>query len=305
MRSSSIPNALWDKPERVEAWLAQRGSCVGASDAAKVAGLSPWGTALGVYFDKVMPAVRSEMSPIQEAGLAAEPGIAKLYERRFKVELREPDEPITFHPKHRHIGASLDRVGPSGIVELKNVNLSQRAKWGEDGTDECPEMYLIQAQQQMACAETDRCEIAALFGGSELRVYPIPRSEKAIQSLIDIETAFWQYVETKTPPPADWSHASTPDLIIGLNRPQDGIEYSLPPDAMPLVDDYERLGKEHSAADKARKVVKARIVELAGAAAIIHLPDGRYIDRKLVSRAGYEVGPCEFNEFRIRVPKGR
>lgn len=295
-------NAFYDPPEKVEWWLQHRRTCIGASDAACVAGLSPWSTALGVWTDKVMPpAGPRPMTDDQARGLIMEPAILRMYEHREGVKLSEPDDPILFHPKHRFVGASLDRIrSDRRPVDAKNVHFSQRSKWGEDGSAVVPDHYGIQMQQQMAVTGVDVGDLAVLFGGSEFCVFSVPRQEDAITHLIQIETAFWAYVERKEAPPADWSHPSTPDLIIGLNRPTEGKECQLPDAAIALARDYEEFGAEAAANEKCRKQVKAKIIELMGAASVGHLPDGRRIVRNEIQRKAYEVAATSYFDFRIR-----
>lgn len=302
-----MPNAIYDDPAKVEAWLTRRRSCVGSSDAAAVAGLSPYATALSVWVDKVQPSAASPMSDAQEMGLIMEPAIARAYERRFKVDLVEPTKELPLiHPKYPFMGASPDRLRPDGgTVQLKNVNARMSHLWGEDGTDEVPEFYALQVQQEMAVLGTDRGEIPALFGGCELRVYPIPRNEKLIANLIEIEAAFWDHVLTRTAPPPDWNHPTTAALIAAMYPPREGEEISLGDDALPLVEEYERLGDQEKSAEKARKAAKAKLIEKMGTAACAFLPDGRFITRKRQEIKAHEVKAHEKFPFLIRAARRR
>lgn len=299
-----MPNMIYDPPDKVQEWLTRRRSVIGGSDAAAVAGLSPYSTALGVWLDKVQPAASSPMNEAQEMGLIMEPAIARAYERRFKVDLCEPPESIVVHPKHSFMGASIDRLRPDrGIVELKNVNARMANMWGEDGTDAIPEYYAVQVAHQMACLDTDRAEVAALFGGCELRVYRIPRNEALIGNLVEIEAAFWKHVTDRTAPPPDWNHPTTAALIAALYPPQEGTEVNLDDEALTLVEQYAQLGEDEKTAKRQRDGVKARLTERMGTAARAYLPDGRMIARSTIQRKAYSVDACEYVDFRIRAAK--
>lgn len=297
-------NPFYDPPDKVAAWHERRRSVIGASDAAAVAGLSPWATALGVWVDKVKPPTANEMTEAQATGLAQEPAIAKLYQRRTGIPLAEPAESIIVHAKHPFMGASIDRLRPDrGIVELKNVNGRMANLWGDDGTDQIPDHVGLQVAHQMACADTDRAEVAALIGGCELRVYPIPRNESLIARLIEIEAAFWDHVLTRTAPPPDWNHPTTAALIAAMYPPQEGEEVTLDDAALALVEQFDEWGEEEKKAKAQRAAVKARLIERMGTAALALLPNGRLIARNTIQRKAYTVDACEYVDFRIRAAR--
>jgi predicted phage-related endonuclease len=51
-------------------------------------------------------------------------------------------------------------------------------------------------------------DVAVLICGQKLEVHRIERDDELIARLIPLEAAFWRYVETDTPPPADGSESA-------------------------------------------------------------------------------------------------
>lgn len=51
-----------------------------------------------------------------------------------------------------------------------------------------------------------------LICGQDLQIYRIHRDETLIARLIELEAAFWHYVQTDTPPPADGSDSAAKAL---------------------------------------------------------------------------------------------
>jgi len=56
---------------------------------------------------------------------------------------------------------------------------------------------------QLAVTGKQAADVAVLICGQHLEIHRIHRDEAMIARLIELEEAFWQYVVTDTPPPAD------------------------------------------------------------------------------------------------------
>lgn len=74
--------------------------------------------------------------------------------------------------------------------------------WGEDGSSEVPPDYYAQAQAQCLVTGLPRCDLAALFHGSDFRVYPIQADPDRQALMISALDAWWQdYVDANVAPP--------------------------------------------------------------------------------------------------------
>src|SRR5690606_18444477 len=74
--------------------------------------------------------------------------------------------------------------------------------------DGIPEYVQCQVQHQLAVTGKAAADVCVLICGQEIRVHRIHRDDELIQRLIELERAFWHYVETDTPPPADGSESA-------------------------------------------------------------------------------------------------
>ena len=82
-----------------------------------------------------------------------------------------------------------------------------------------PEYVQLQVQHQLVVTGKAAADVAVLLGGQHLEIHRIQRDEALIARLIQLEAAFWRYVETDTPPPADGSESA--ELALRCLYPQD------------------------------------------------------------------------------------
>lgn len=229
-------NAAYCEPEQVTQWLSTRNKGIGSSDAAAVAGLDPYKTALDVYLDKVgerEPTGNLPDDPQMRWGLLLEPAIGRAYTLDTGIELRRP-KPAK-HPVFPFMGATADFIGDDPesktefIVEAKSASLHMAKVWGEPGSDFIPERTIMQVQHQLAVYDLDRADVAVLIAGSDFRIYTIRRNDSLIVDLVNMEEEFWtNHVERRIPPEPDWTNPRTPELIAKMYQPSSGVEVSLP-----------------------------------------------------------------------------
>jgi len=182
-----------------------RKSGLGATDCAVVLGLSPYKTPYELWLEKTG---RAEEEPILSDDRlhlrhAHEETIAREYARRKNVKLRRVNQTVV-HKRLPFMFCNLDRVviGLKRIIECKSSSGFMRFTWGESGTDEAPLYYILQVQHQIACADYDEGEIAALIDIDDYRTYPLPRNEKIIAKIEDANERFWnEHVLADVPPP--------------------------------------------------------------------------------------------------------
>ncbi|MDP2780905.1 YqaJ viral recombinase family protein, partial [Devosia sp.] len=71
----------------------------------------------------------------------------------------------------------------------------------------------------LAVTGKQAADVAVLICGQDLQVHRIERDEAMIAKLIELERAFWHYVETDTAPPADGSDSA--DVALRCLYPRD------------------------------------------------------------------------------------
>lgn len=204
-----------------EAQLAMRLTGLGSSDIGQVAGLSPHGGPMDVYLTKTGLAEVVETAPMR-AGRHLEAAVAAMYAEDTGAHLAECT--TLAHPTEPWILATPDRfvLGPDGrperLLEIKCVGLHARAAWG-DAPDGVPEHYLAQTCWQLGVTGLPACDVAALIGGQDLRVYTVAFDEGLFEALVNIGRRFWfDHVVPQVPPPLDGSEAARTYLAATYSR---------------------------------------------------------------------------------------
>ncbi len=178
---------------------------LGSSDAAIVAGVSPYKTPLALYYSLRgdLPRYSDEETEAQEIGKLAEPMLAELFTKRTGMNVRRT--PTRLHPKHLWMVAHLDyeivggNQGP-GVLELKMRDRSGQRDWDEG----IPDDISLQVAHQLAVTNREWARVAVLFGGNTFKIYELQRDKELEDYLITIEQQFLVRVEKGEPPDADW-----------------------------------------------------------------------------------------------------
>jgi len=199
--------------EAVKTDLGNRRTFIGGSDAPAIIGVSPWKSRVQLWREKTGRDPEDNLDAIERvmAGKLMEDTIARLYTWKYGTRLRRINERVEMNDPSFPAVAQIDRKieGERKIVEIKNVDFSQRNKWGEDGSSEIPVYYYAQIQHQMMCANYEEAEAVPLFGGNTLGRYPITQDVQFIESLYEAEREFWKLVqEDKPPEPMSYDEAS-------------------------------------------------------------------------------------------------
>ena len=186
-----------------EDWLQQRRTGVGGSDVAAILGLSKYKTPLQVYQEK-----RGEIEPQADNdamrwGRYLEPVVRQAYADETGNEVRVIDQ-IVRHPIYEHMIANLDgfvipEAGPRRVFEAKTARTADGG-WGEPGSDQIPQPYLLQVQHYMAVTGFVVADVAVLIGGSDFRLYEVPEDRELQDMICDACTEFWERVKAGEPP---------------------------------------------------------------------------------------------------------
>jgi putative phage-type endonuclease len=215
-----------------EDWLHQRRSGIGGSDVAAILGLSRWKTPLGVYLEKRGELGEQPDNDAMRWGRYLEPAVRQAYADQTGNEVRVPATMLR-HPRHEFMVANLDgfiedRTGR--VFEAKTARSADG--WGEPGTDQIPQPYLLQVQHYMEVSALPVADVAVLISGSDFRIYTVEADRELAQMLIEAEHEFWQRVQRGEPPEpvtaADavqrWGRGSRSDAVMADEEAEKAIE---------------------------------------------------------------------------------
>lgn len=201
--------------------LQERTTGIGSSEIGAIAGVSPHATPMEVYCLKVGLAERAPTTAQQFAGQHLERAIASMYAERENARIVLPSTvwPRSVNGTLRHSAepwmiATPDVVriedgAPARLVEIKNVGGYNAREWGDDGSRDVPAHYLAQVTWQMGVAGITRCDLVALIGGQDLRVFPIAFDAELFALLHGAGRRFWfEHVIPQVAPDIDASEGT-------------------------------------------------------------------------------------------------
>ena len=205
-------------------WLTVRKTGIGSSDAASAVGLNPYKSQLELWMEKTgrdgnLPKTdpNDETSPMYW-GTLLESIVAAHYTKRSGHKVRRINA-VLQHPQEPWMLANIDRevIGAPDvqILECKTAGINGARLWKEG----VPEYVQLQVMHQLAVTGKQCADVAVLICGQDLQIHRIQRDEAMISKLIELERAFWHYVETDTAPPADGSDSA--DVALRCLYPRD------------------------------------------------------------------------------------
>lgn len=178
-------------------WLDDRRTGIGGSDVAPILGLSKWRTPLDVYLEKRGESVEQTDNEPMRWGRALEPVIRQAYCDATGRSVFVPG--MMRHAEHRHMIANVDGIADGfRLFEAKTARTAEG--WGEPGTGEIPDAYLLQVQHYMVVTSTPIADVAVLIGGQDFRIYTVDSDDELQAAIIEAEAAFWQRVQDAQPP---------------------------------------------------------------------------------------------------------
>jgi len=192
-------------------WLEVLKGGIGSSDAAAAVGLSPYKSRLELWLEKTgRAAANDDHQGIDDPrfwGTLLEPYVAVAYQQKTDQKVRKVNA-VLQHPTFSFMLANIDRE----VVGSADVQILECKTAGEFGSrlwkDGVPEYVQLQVQHQLAVTGKGAADVAVLLCGQKLEVHRIERDEEVISRLVVLESQFWEYVITDTPPPADGSESA-------------------------------------------------------------------------------------------------
>ncbi len=180
----------------------KRRNYLGSSDAAAIVGVDPYRSADDVYASKTLEMPDQELSDAARIGNYFESGVLDWFEDETGLKLIRNQ--FRVH-KNRIMAANIDSIvkGKKELVEAKTAgmlgyfNKTRRAKWGENGTDQIPEHYIVQCQHQLAVTGYEIAWVPVYLGGIGFVLYKITRNQELIGLIEKLEVKFWKEIKNE------------------------------------------------------------------------------------------------------------
>ena len=279
------------------AWLEQRRTGIGGSDAPVLYGVHPWETKYSIWVSKARGA-RDEKGgwPIR-LGKVLEPVTRELYcEDTGRVvtdgvvNVRPPDPELGFMIANTDgtIMPVDGQLGP-GVYEGKTTSIFSIDQW-EQGV---PLYYQIQVQHYLAVTGLQWGSLCVLILGARdpLRWVDIERNETFIADLIERERAFWHdHVVADVPPEVDGKRPTT-EALLRLHPDDNGAVVTLGQDVFDLAQNLSDIDDRLKGLNETRDEIRNGIRAAIGDATFGRFPDGAGFSWKRQDRKGYTVKP--------------
>nr|WP_201617670.1 YqaJ viral recombinase family protein [Psychrobacter immobilis] len=214
-----------------EDWLQVRRQGIGSSDAAAACGIHPYLSMLELWMIKT-GRMSSDIDESIEGysplywGNTLEPMVAKYYQAHTGNKVRRVNA-ILQHPEQPFMLANLDYA----ITGSDEVQILECKTAGEHGAKlwkhGVPLYVTCQVQHQLAVTGKTAAHICVLLCGHEAKIYKVERDERLIESIMEHERLFWQYVETDTPPTPDHSESAARALKLLYPTPEPSSKVDL------------------------------------------------------------------------------
>jgi predicted phage-related endonuclease len=248
---------------------------IGGSDVASVLGISRYGGPLVPYL-RIVEGVEKDETEAMESGRDLELPVLTRYRRRTGHDM-QTDFSVRGLPEHER--ASLDAIaypqrGTWRVVEAKTASWRVMSDWGEPGTDQIPQEYLVQVQWYLGAIRQDpraQCidnvaDVPALVGG-EFGIWQVRYDPEVYEALREGVKRFWMdHVVPRRPP--EPTGATAEGEFIRKRFPRhtaNALDVStLDPAVLYTLDEHRRAVTAAKEAQKAREKWDARVQMLLG-----------------------------------------
>lgn len=243
-------------------WLQWRRRGIGGSDAAAIAGLSPWKSPVAVWLEKTGQVEPEEPGEAAYWGAVLEDVVAREFSIRTGLKVRRRNA-ILRHPQYEWMLANVDRmiVGQEAGLECKTTGEYMKDEWKDD---EVPAPYLLQVQHYMAVTGFKEWWFAVLVGGNKFIYKKVERDDELIEQLIQIERDFWEnHVLKNVPPEMDGSAAST--ALLNRMYPEAKLPtIDLPSKAKEIVEELEGIKSDIKVLEERKSECENKLKQLLG-----------------------------------------
>lgn len=276
----------------------RRRSVVGASEVGLLFGLPAYGgrTLSDLWFEKKYGTEKESKGNASTAlGLKLEPLVLDAAGERLGTEIIDRQQWVRVGSNAATLDGRLASTG--AVVDAKTSGIigpSHASEWGEDGTDEVPDSYLLQIQCQLLVTGADLGYVAALIGGLGFRMYPI-EPQAALMKAIQIKSSEFIESLSQGQPPSEPPQLET---LKRLRRQPDKL--------LPRSDEFEEVYERylatsdcHKACEKDKDTLQARLIAMLGDAEAIECRGG-YITYFQQTRREFFSPESKFRTMRFK-----
>lgn len=277
----------------------ERARGLGASDAAAAIGSHPFKSTPDLWLEKTgrLKRLDGADTPASHWGHLLEAAVRQEYARVTGRTVRQPRE--TLH----HGSLPFVLCHPDGITDDARLYEGKTARfdfgWGDPGTDQIPEHYLIQVQHAMLVCTLEVADVAVLIGGQDFRVYEIPADREFQEEIIDAEVIFWQHVERDIMPEVKPDAPGALAILRRLFPGTDGTSIEADASAERWRTVYQEACEHRDVYSSAADAAKAHLLYSMRSAAKLKFADGRVLRRQLTKRKAYTVEATEYVDARF------
>ncbi len=269
-------------------WLRERLSGIGGSDAPAVLGLSKWRTPLQVYLEKRGEAPPADENEPMRWGTRLEPLVRQEYADRTGRAVALPDG-LLRHPRYDWMLATVDGLTDDGrLLEVKTARTAEG--WGEPGTDEVPQVYLIQVQHYLTVTALPVADVAVLIGGQDFRIYEVPADAELQELIVEQEAEFWRAVKEGTPP----NPVSLADMQARYGRASRSAAVKADDPTLDAIAHLRRLRIEREEIEAEEEIAKAAIMAALGEADTLVDREGRALVTWKAAKAAHRFDSAAF-----------
>jgi putative phage-type endonuclease len=191
---------------------AHRAATIGGSEAAAACGVDPYRSRVMLWAEKTGRVTR-KTGEAAHWGNVLQPLIAEELERRGWPTMpapadgfRDDERPwLTGHPD-----GFTEVDGLAAILEIKTAGPWAGRQWQEDGAAPIP--YLLQLQHYFELTGYSVGLLACLVAGQRLELRVVHRDDAVIETMLELEGGFRDFVVRDTPPPPDGSESAAAAL---------------------------------------------------------------------------------------------
>jgi len=279
---------VWDMSE--SEWLEARKGDIGGSDAGTVVGVNKYKSPYALWSEKT-GAVEADSvgNEATKWGHRLERVVAEAYAEDYnKAVVEWPVILWSEEPGQEFMFANLDFliVEPSekfpagqvtmwreesepsdnvhGILEVKTAGIASPGNPAAWANNQIPQSYMLQGYHYGIVTGYTNITFAALVGGHGLQVREMEWDEQLAENVVIMESQFWDLIQTGVAPETDGSDATESALSARYPRHEVGKGFEGGSQLKELWEEFTEAKVNADETDKARKALRARILELVG-----------------------------------------
>lgn len=245
-------------------WLEWRRKGIGGSDASVVCGINRYRSPIELWMDKTGQMPHDEAGEAAYWGTQLEALVRAEFAKRTGIEVSLTKE-LLQSAEYPFMLANLDGscqhpVLGTCVFEAKTASAYKAGEW----EDAIPDAYELQIQHYMAVTGYKGAYIAVLIGGNTFKWKFVERDEELISMLIELESDFWDHVQSATPPPLDGSEASAMFLAERFPDSVPKSQITLPDTAAGLIQQYDEACEQLEAITEQKTEAENLLKQMMG-----------------------------------------